>query len=149
MVFRSFMGDALAEAEKAMALNEVPVGAVIVQNGQVIASAHNESKLRPDATAHAELLAIQKAMAALNQERLEGCDLYVTLEPCPMCAGAISHARIARLYFGASDPKSGGVLHGPKVFDHPQAHYKPEIYDGVDEAACAQLLRDFFESRRR
>lgn len=147
-MFTSHMQDALAEAQKARDLGEVPVGAVIVQNAQVISRAHNETRLRGDATAHAELIAIQRALAVLKTERLDGCDLYVTLEPCAMCAGAIGHARIKRLYFGASDPKSGGVLTGARVFDHPQTHHRPDIYDGVDEDACAQLLTDFFAAKR-
>ncbi|MEM9211526.1 MAG: nucleoside deaminase [Pseudomonadota bacterium] len=147
-MFSSFMSQAVDAAKKGAALGEVPIGALIVHKGAVIAQAHNETRLRPDATAHAEILAIQRAARVLGQERLEGCDLYVTLEPCAMCAGAIGHARIRRLYFGASDPKSGGVLHGAQVFDHAQSHHKPEVYPGIYEAACAALLTEFFAERR-
>ncbi|MEO1561812.1 MAG: nucleoside deaminase [Pseudomonadota bacterium] len=148
MAFRSFMSEALEAAQEAFDADEVPVGAVIVKDGTVIAKARNETRGRLDATAHAEMLVLQQAMAALGQERLEACDLYVTLEPCAMCAGAIAHARIRRLYFGASDPKSGGVIHGARVFDAPQSHHRPEIYEGVGEAACAALLKDFFATKR-
>ena len=148
MSFVSYMDTALELARHAAKLGEVPIGALIVHNGTVLAQAHNETRLRPDATAHAEILAIQRAARVLGQERLEGCDLYVTLEPCAMCAGAIGHARIRRLYFGASDPKSGGVIHGAQVFDHAQSHHKPEVYPGIDEVACAALLTEFFAERR-
>ena len=148
MTFTSFMSVALEEATKAAGLGEVPVGAAVILDGQVISRAHNQTRRAPDPTGHAEILAIRRAAASLGRERLDGCDLYVTLEPCPMCAGAIAHARIRRLYFGAGDPKSGGVMHGPRVFDHAQAHHKPEVYDGVDEAACAALLTDFFAAKR-
>lgn len=147
--FNSFMDHALTEARDAAARGEVPVGAVLVLDGQVVASAGNETKALNDPTAHAEMLAIRRACAALGTDRLISADLYVTLEPCPMCAAAIANARVARLYFGASDPKSGGVLQGAKVFDHPQCHHKPEVYDGLAEDESATLLRDFFEAKRR
>ncbi|QBY02637.1 nucleoside deaminase [Rhodophyticola sp. CCM32] len=147
-MFRSHMQTALEEARTAAARGEVPVGAVIVQGGEVIARAGNRMRELLDPTAHAEMLAIRAACAALGTERLTGCDLYVTLEPCPACAGAIAAARVARLYYAAADPKSGGVVQGPRVFDHPQAHHAPEIYGGIAEQEAAALLRDFFRSRR-
>jgi len=142
------MDIALDEARAAAARGEVPVGAVVVLDGSVIAQAGNRTRELHDPTAHAEVLAIRAACSALGQERLTGCDLYVTLEPCPMCAAAISNARIARLYYGASDPKSGGVAQGAKVFSHPQCHHVPEVYDGISEPQSGALLRDFFKSRR-
>jgi len=147
--FRSYMQVALAEARAAAARGEVPVGAVIVApSGRIVAQAGNRTRELTDPTAHAEMLAIRGACAALGQERLTGHDLYVTLEPCPMCAAAISAARIGRLYFGAADPKSGGVTVGARVFAHPQCHHVPEIYDGLAETESARLLRDFFAGRR-
>lgn len=148
MEFTSYMDQALAEARDASARGEVPVGAVVVRGGQVLASAGNRTRELNDPTAHAEVLAIRAACAAVGAERLVGADLYVTLEPCPMCAAAISNARIARLYYGASDPKSGGVAQGPRVFDHPQCHHAPEVYDGLGEADAAELLTQFFARRR-
>lgn len=148
MTFQSHMSLALEEARAAAARDEVPVGAVILRDGVVIAAAGNRTRELNDPTAHAEVLAIRAACAALGQERLTGCDLYVTLEPCPMCAAAISAARIRRLYYGASDPKSGGVAQGPRVFSHPQCHHVPEVYDGIDAPASEALLRDFFSGRR-
>lgn len=148
MSFRSHMDLALAEARAAAARDEVPVGAVIVGPEGVIAQAGNRTRELRDPTAHAEILAIRAACAALGQERLAGYDLYVTLEPCAMCAAAIASARIARLYYAAADPKSGGVAHGARVFTHPQAHHVPEIYDGLAEAEAAQLLKAFFAARR-
>ena len=148
MDFRTHMNVALQEARAAGARGEVPVGAVIVGPQGVIAQAGNRTRELNDPTAHAELLAIRAACAALGQERLTGHDLYVTLEPCPMCAAAISNARIARLYYGAADPKSGGVAQGPRVFSHPQCHHAPEVYDGIDALASETLLRDFFAARR-
>lgn len=148
MRFRGHMDVALSEARAAAARGEVPVGAVIVQDGAVIARAGNRTRELDDPTAHAELLAIRAACAALGSQRLPGCDLHVTLEPCAMCAAAIGFARIARLYFGATDPKSGGVAHGPRIFAHPQAHHRPEIYDGIAAAEAETLLRDFFAARR-
>ncbi|WP_342076287.1 nucleoside deaminase [Yoonia sp. SS1-5] len=148
MVFRSHMDAALAQAKAAAARGEVPVGAVIAGPDGVVAQAGNRTRELNDPTAHAEILAIRAASAALGQERLTGYDLYVTLEPCPMCATAISHARIARLYYGAADPKSGGVAQGPRIFSHDQCHHVPEIYDGIGGSAAADLLRDFFAARR-
>lgn len=149
MVFRSHMDIALREAEAAAHRGEVPVGAVVVDaGGRVLARAGNRTRELRDPTAHAEILAIRAACDVLSSERLAGCDLYVTLEPCPMCASAISQARIARLYFGAEDPKSGGVLHGPRVFDHPQSHHVPEVYDGIAATESAALLKAFFAPKR-
>lgn len=149
MVFRSFMDDALAEARAAGARGEVPVGAVIVSpDGQVVARTGNRTRALSDPTAHAEVLAIRAACAAVGSERLVGHDLYVTLEPCAMCAAAIAAARIARLYYAASDPKSGGVAHGARVFAHPQAHHVPEVYDGLAAAEAEALLIRFFSARR-
>lgn len=150
MVFASYMDAALAQARAAAEAGEVPVGAVIVDPslGAIVAQAGNSTRAAHDPTGHAELRAIRAACAGLGRERLDGLDLYVTLEPCAMCAGAIAHARLARVYFGASDPKSGGVLHGARVFSHPQAHHRPQVYDGISEPDCAALLTDFFEARR-
>ncbi|WP_379548538.1 nucleoside deaminase [Qipengyuania sp. DSG2-2] len=142
------MQAALAQGRLAAEAGEVPVGAVVVQDGKVIAEAHNAPRDLNDPTAHAELLAIRRAAQALGQERLEGCDLYVTLEPCAMCAGAIAHARIARLYYAASDPKGGGVEHGALVFEQPQTHHAPEVYSGMGEAEAGEMLREFFKGRR-
>ena len=143
------MSKALVQARAAANRGEVPVGAVIVDGaGQVIALAGNRTRELSDPTAHAEVLAIRAACSALGAERLTGCDLYVTLEPCPMCAAAISNARIGRLYYGASDPKSGGVEQGPRVFSHAQCHHAPEVYDGIDAVASQKLLRDFFKGLR-
>jgi cytidine deaminase len=146
--FRTFMDIALAEARAAGDRGEVPVGAVVVRDGQVIARAGNRMRELTDPTAHAEMLAIRAACVALGSERLTGCDLWVTLEPCPACAGTIAAARLSRLYYGAPDPKSGGVAQGPRVFDHPQAHWTPEVYGGIAEADCAALLKSFFALRR-
>jgi cytidine deaminase len=149
MTFTTHMDAALAEARAAAARGEVPVGAVIIApDGTVIARAGNRTRELSDPTAHAEVLAIRAACAALSSERLTGCDLYVTLEPCPMCAAAISAARIRRLYYGAADPKSGGVAQGPRVFAHPQCHHVPEVYDGLSADASAALLSAFFADRR-
>ena len=144
------MARALAEAHLAAGRGEVPVGAAIVEpkGGTVLAAAGNRMRELHDATAHAEMLTIRAVSAELGRERLDGLDLYVTLEPCPMCAQAISLARLSRLYFGASDPKGGGVEHGPKVFSQASCHHKPEVYGGIDESRCAVLLRDFFAARR-
>lgn len=147
-MFRSFMSVALSEARAAAARGEVPVGACVTRGAEVIAQAGNRCREDDDPTAHAEILAIRAACAALQVERLEGCALWVTLEPCAMCAGAIANARLARLHFGASDPKSGGVLHGARVFNHAQAHHTPEVHDGLEAEACAALLRAFFAARR-
>jgi tRNA(Arg) A34 adenosine deaminase TadA len=149
MVFRSHMDEALEEARAARDRGEVPVGAVVVgPDGRLVAAAGNRTRELADPTAHAELLAIRAAARALGSERLTGCALYVTLEPCPMCASAISQARIARLYYGAADPKSGGVAHGPRIFSHPQTHHVPEVYDGISADEAAALLRDFFAGKR-
>ena len=145
-----YMVLALTQAELAAKAGEVPVGAVIVEakSGEVIAAAHNRVEKESDPTAHAELLAIRAAAAKIGAARLPGCDLYVTLEPCPMCAQAIVFARLRRLYFGASDAKGGGVEHGPRIFAQPTCHHRPEIYGGIDELRAARLLRDFFKARR-
>ena len=142
------MVQALAEAQAAAAAGEVPVGAVVTRRGQVIATAHNAPRALADPTAHAEVLALRRAAAAVGSERLDGCELWVTLEPCAMCAGAIVHARIARLYYAAADPKGGAVEHGARVFDQPQCLHRPEIYPGIGEAEAAALLRGFFAERR-
>ena len=140
---------ALPEAEAAGERGEVPVGAVIVGgDGKILARAGNRTREFNDPTAHAEMLAIRAACAAVQSERLTGADLYVTLEPCPMCAAAISFARIRRLYFGAGDPKGGGVEHGPRIFSQPSCHHAPEVYGGIAEARCARLLQEFFARRR-
>jgi cytidine deaminase len=146
--FRSFMAAALDEARAAAERGEVPVGAVIVRGGEIVARAGNKTRELNDPTAHAEMLAIREACRLAGSERLGGHDLYVTLEPCPMCAAAISAARIDRLYYGAADPKSGGVSVGARVFSHPQCHHAPEVYDGIGGAEAEALLKDFFQSRR-
>lgn len=147
--FTSFMAAALAEARAAGARGEVPVGAVVVApDGRIVAAAGNRTRELSDPTAHAEILALRAACAAARSERLPGHDLYVTLEPCPMCAAAISFARVARLYYGAEDPKSGGVAHGARVFSRAQCHHAPEVYDGIGAAEAARLLTDFFRDRR-
>ncbi len=140
---------ALQEAQAAAARGEVPVGAVIVApGGQVVASAGNRTRELNDPTAHAEILALRAACAEAGSERLPEHDLYVTLEPCAMCAAALAAARIRRVYYGASDPKSGGVAHGARVFSHPQAHHRPEVYDGIAADEAAELLRAFFAAQR-
>ena len=144
-----YMDIALAEAQAAAAREEVPVGAVIVLDGQIIARAGNRTREFNDPTAHAEMLAIRACCAALKSERLVGADLYVTLEPCPMCAQAISFARIRRLYYGALDPKGGGVEHGARIFSQSSCHHVPELYGGLAETDSARLLRAFFAARRR
>lgn len=146
--FRSFMPRALALARAAADAGEVPIGAVVVKDGQIIAEAHNSPRADHDPTAHAEILAIRRAAQALGDERLTGCELWVTLEPCAMCAGAIAHARIARLYYAASDPKGGAVEHGARVFDQEQCLHRPEVYAGIGEADAAAMLRGFFRDRR-
>lgn len=147
--FTSHMNLALAEAEAAARRGEVPVGAVLCDpSGRVVASAGNRTRELSDPTAHAEILAIRAACAAAGSERLPGHDLWVTLEPCPMCAAAISAARIGRLYFGAEDARMGGVLHGARVFQHPQCHHRPEVYSGLQAEAARVLLLDFFTARR-
>ncbi len=146
--FRSFMPRALGLARAAADAGEVPIGAVIVKDGQVIAEAHNSPRTDHDPTAHAEILAIRRAAQALGDERLTGCELWVTLEPCAMCAGAIAHARIQRLYYAASDPKGGAVEHGARVFEQEQCLHRPEVYSGIGEAEAADILREFFKKRR-
>lgn len=149
MTFRSHMDAALDEARAAALRGEVPVGAVIVSpQGQIVARAGNRTRELNDPTAHAEILALRAACAAAGSERLPGHDLYVTLEPCPMCAAAISNARIARLYYGAADPKSGGVAVGARVFSHPQCHHAPDVYDGIAAAEAEAMLKAFFADRR-
>ena len=143
-----FMQQALALAKNAAEAGEVPIAALVVKDGVVVASAHNLTETRNDPTAHAELLAIRAACEALGSARLPDCDLYVTLEPCPMCAQAISFARLRRLYFGARDAKGGGVESGPHIFNQPTCHHKPEVYGGIDECECADLLKEFFAARR-
>jgi len=139
---------ALAQARLGAEAGEVPIGAVMIKDGQVIATAHNQPRTLHDPTAHAEMLAIRAAARALGTERLEGCELWVTLEPCAMCAGAIAHARIARVYYAAPDPKGGAVEHGARVFEQPQCLHRPEVYSGMGEAEAAELLRGFFAARR-
>ncbi len=144
----SFMQIALEEARAAAARGEVPVGCAIVRDGQVIARVGNRTLELRDPTAHAELLAIREAANALGSERLTDCDLYVTLEPCAMCATAMSFARMRRLYFGAADPKGGAVENGVRFFSAPTCHHKPEVYGGIDESEAGLLLKDFFAARR-
>ena len=144
----SFMATALDEARAAGARGEVPVGCVIVRDGAVVARAGNRTLADRDPTAHAEIIAIRAAAAALGSERLEGCDLYVTLEPCAMCAGAVAFARIRRLYYGAADPKGGAVDNGVKFFASPSCHHRPEVYGGMAEAEAGALLKEFFRKRR-
>lgn len=146
----NYMLKAIECARKAETLGEVPIGAVVVDSlsGQIIASAHNQTEKDKDPTAHAEILAIKAACAIKGAPRLPECDIYVTLEPCPMCAAAISFARIRRLYFGAYDPKGGGVDHGAKIFNQPTCHHHPEIYGGINETECSELLKNFFKERR-
>jgi tRNA(adenine34) deaminase len=148
MASPSFMQLALEEARAAGARGEVPIGCVIVRGGAVIARAGNRTLADKDPTAHAELLAIRAAATALGSERLAACDLYVTLEPCAMCAAAMSFARIRRLYFGAGDPKSGAVEHGVRFFSAPTCHHRPEVYGGINESESAVLLKKFFQARR-
>ena len=143
------MERALVQARAAAVRGEVPVGAVIVgPDGTVLAEAGNRTEGDRDPTAHAEMLAIRMAVGKLGSSRLVDCDLHVTLEPCPMCAQAISFARLRRVYWGASDPKGGGVEHGPRIFDQPTCHHRPELYPGIAEAESGALLRDFFKARR-
>ena len=144
----SFMDLALTEARAAAAAGEVPVGCVIVRGGEVVARTRNCTLAGHDPTAHAEMLAIRQAAAAIGSERLVDCDLYVTLEPCTMCAGALSFARIRRLYYGAADPKGGAVESGVRFFSGPTCHHRPDIYGGIGEQEAAALLRRFFAERR-
>ena len=140
---------AFAEAEAAGWRGEVPVGAVLIgADGALIAASGNRGEERHDPTSHAEMVVLREATAKLGAKQLDGCDLYVTLEPCPMCAAAISLARIRRLYFGAYDPKGGGVEHGARIFDQPTCHHRPEVYGGIDERRAAALLRAFFQAKR-
>ena len=142
------MARALTLAREAAEAGEVPVGAVVVHRGQAIGEGRNAPRTDHDPTAHAEMVAIRAAAQALGNERLSDCDLWVTLEPCAMCAGAIAHARIAKLYYGASDPKGGAVEHGARVFDQPQCLHRPEVYAGIGESEAGALLREFFRARR-
>ncbi len=142
------MARALELAREAERRGEVPVGAVVVKDGAIIGEGHNAPRGLADPTAHAEILALRRAAHALGNERLDGCELWVTLEPCAMCAGAIAHARIARLYYGAADPKGGAVEHGARVFEQAQCLHRPEVYPGIGEEPAAELLRDFFAARR-
>jgi tRNA(adenine34) deaminase len=144
----SFMAKALDEARAAGARGEVPVGCVIVRDGAVVARAGNRTLTDRDPSAHAEIIAIRAAAALLGSERLDGCDLYVTLEPCAMCAGAVAFARIRRLYYGAADPKGGAVDNGVKFFASPTCHHRPEVYGGLAEAEAGALLKEFFRERR-
>jgi tRNA(adenine34) deaminase len=144
----AFMDQALAEARAAGERGEVPVGCVVVRDGKIVARAGNRTLADRDPTAHAEMLAVRAAAAALGSERLDDCDLYVTLEPCAMCAGALSFARIRRLYYGAADPKGGAVDNGVKFFASPTCHHRPDIYGGIGEGEAAALLQDFFKARR-
>ena len=139
---------ALAEAAAAARDGEVPVGAVVMRGGEVLSVARNRMRAANDPSAHAEMVAIRAAARALGDCRLDGCDLWVTLEPCAMCAGAISVARVSRLYFGAGDPKGGAVLHGPRLFAQPTCHHAPEVYPGIGEGEAGDMLRDFFRARR-
>ncbi|MDQ4420741.1 nucleoside deaminase [Sphingobium sp. DEHP117] len=142
------MQRALALARAAEQAGEVPIGAVVARGQEIVGEGENRNRRDNDPSAHAEIVAIRAAAARLNDFRLTGCDLYVTLEPCAMCAGAISHARIERLYYGASDPKGGAVEHGARVFAHAQCHHRPEVYGGLGEGEAAELLRGFFGGRR-
>lgn len=142
------MRAALAAARAAADAGEVPVGAVLVQGGRILATAGNAPRGLSDPTAHAEMQVIRDGARLLGRERLEDCDLWVTLEPCAMCAGAIAHARIARIYYGASDPKGGAVEHGPRFFAQPTCHHRPEVYPGIGEEEAGALLREFFRERR-
>jgi tRNA(adenine34) deaminase len=146
--FTDPMRVALDEAREAAAAGEVPVGAVVIRGGELIAMARNRMRDSHDPTAHAEMVALRAAAEALGTPRLDGCDLWVTLEPCAMCAGAIALARISRLYFAAPDPKGGAVIHGPRLFGQPTCHHAPEVYSGMGEEEAGAMLRTFFEARR-
>jgi tRNA(adenine34) deaminase len=145
---RALMQEALALARAAAEAGEVPVGALVVKDGHIIGKGANRPIGTHDPTAHAEIVAMREAAAALGTDRLTGCDLWVTLEPCAMCAGAIAHARIARLYYGASDPKGGAVEHGPRLFEQPTVHHQPEVYAGICGDEAGELLKGFFAGRR-
>ena len=142
------MARAIELARQGEAAGEVPIGAVVTKDGEIVGEGYNKPRALRDPTAHAEILAIRAAGEALGSERLEGCDLWVTLEPCAMCAGAIAHARISRLYYGAPDAKGGGVERGARVFEQPQCLHRPEVYAGIGEAEVATMLRKFFAARR-
>lgn len=142
------MGDALALAQAAVAVGEVPVGAVIVKDGRIIGRGHNRTRIDSDPTAHAEIVAIRQATQFMGNDRLEDCDLWVTLEPCTMCAGAIAHARIKRLYYAADDPKGGAVDSGVRFFEAATCHHRPEVYAGMEGERAAELLLGFFQGRR-
>lgn len=146
--FSEPMRRALDEARAAAGGGEVPVGAVVTRGGEVIATGRNRMRADNDPTAHAEMVAMRAAAAALGTPRLDGCDLWVTLEPCAMCAGAMALARLSRLYFAAPDPKGGAVLHGPRLFSQPTCHHSPEVYSGIGEDEAGEMLRDFFRERR-
>jgi tRNA(adenine34) deaminase len=146
--FSEPMRRALDEARAAAADGEVPVGAVVTREGAVIAAGRNRMRLDNDPTAHAEMVAMRAAAAALGSPRLDGCDLWVTLEPCAMCAGAMALARVSRLYIAAPDPKGGAVLHGPRLFTQPTCHHAPEVYSGISEAEAGEMLKAFFRERR-
>ncbi len=139
---------ALDRAREAAIAGEVPVGAVVTRGGEILAATANRMRTGSDPTAHAEMVALREAALAIGSSRLDECDLWVTLEPCAMCAGAIALARIARLYFAAPDPKGGAVLHGPRLFSQPTCHHAPEIYGGIGESEAAEMLKDFFRERR-
>lgn len=143
-----FMQSALMQAKAAMQIGEVPVGAVVVYKNEVIAAAHNETLKRKDPTAHAEMLAIRAACEKLQTTHLVDCDLYVTLEPCAMCAQAIAFSKIARVIYGASDPKGGGIEHGARIFNQPTCHHKPEVFSGIEADAASALLKEFFKEKR-
>ncbi len=143
-----FMAAALEEARRAGERGEVPIGAVVVVDGRIVSRAGNETRALADVTAHAEILAIRRAAATIGDERLSGADLYVTLEPCTMCAAAISFARVRRLYYGAEDPKGGGVDNGVRFYGQPTCHHVPEVYSGLGETEAAALLKDFFQTKR-
>jgi tRNA(adenine34) deaminase len=145
---REMMEEALVLARSAAASGEVPVGAIVVKDGQIIGRGANRPIESHDPTAHAEIIALREAAAAMGNDRLTGCELWVTLEPCAMCAGAIAHARIERLYYGAEDPKGGAVTHGPRLFDQPTLHHRPEVYAGIAADEAAGLLKAFFAARR-
>jgi tRNA(adenine34) deaminase len=145
---RKMMEEALALARQAAESGEVPVGAIVVKDGQIVGRGANRPLESHDPTAHAEIIALRQAATALGNDRLTGCELWVTLEPCAMCAGAIAHARIARLYYGADDPKGGAVAHGPRLFDQPTVHHRPEVYAGIAADEAAALLKAFFAERR-
>ncbi|MDA9228829.1 nucleoside deaminase [Rhodobacteraceae bacterium] len=149
MIFNTFMDIAIEEAKKAGTRGEVPIGAVVIDDrGKIISRDGNRTIELNDPTAHAEILVIRKACSILKNQRINNCSLYVTLEPCPMCAAAISNARIAKLYFGPEDKKSGGVLNGPKIFSHKQCHHKPEVFDEIGSSDSKEILKEFFKSKR-